>query len=101
MMMQEETPAIVMIGIDRLRTGESNVRQGVGQIDDLVNSIRQVGILEPLIVRSVGEEFEVVAGSRRLAAARRLGISEVPCIVHHLDDEEAVLVSLTENIQRG
>ncbi|MHA1813331.1 MAG: DUF488 family protein [Candidatus Thorarchaeota archaeon] len=100
-MMQEETPAIVMIGIDRLRTGESNVRQGVGQIDDLVNSIRQVGILEPLIVRSVGEEFEVVAGSRRLAAARRLGISEVPCIVHHLDDEEAVLVSLTENIQRG
>ncbi|MGQ4872090.1 MAG: ParB N-terminal domain-containing protein, partial [Candidatus Thorarchaeota archaeon] len=53
-MMQEETPAIVMIRIDRLRTGDSNVRQRVGQIDDLVNSIRQVGILEPLIVRPVG-----------------------------------------------
>ncbi len=100
-MTMEEAPAIVMIETALLHTGRSNIRETVGEIDDLVSSIRQVGILEPLIVRPAGEEYEVVAGSRRLAAARQLGIREVPCIVHDLDDEEAVLVSLTENIQRG
>ena len=92
---------VVELAIGDLLIGKTNVRKSTGDVDELADSIKQVGILEPLIVRPIGKKFEVVAGTRRLAAARRIKLKMVPCIVKEMDDDTAMIVSLAENIQRG
>jgi ParB/RepB/Spo0J family partition protein len=92
---------IVMISIGKLIVSKNNVRKSPGDIDELANSIEQVGVLEPLIVRHVGKKIEVIAGTRRLAAARKIKLKSIPCIVKEMDDDTAMIVSLAENIQRG
>jgi ParB/RepB/Spo0J family partition protein len=87
--------------IERLFVGEANVRKELGDISELVKSVRQIGIVEPLVVRPAGDKYEVVAGRRRYEAARRAGLGKVPCVIREMGDEEAVLVSLAENVQRG
>lgn len=85
----------------KLFVGETNVRKGVGDVGELVDSIKAVGVLQPLVVRRSGKKYEVVVGSRRLEAARIAGLKKVPVNVTDLTDDEAVVVSLTENIQRA
>jgi ParB family chromosome partitioning protein len=63
-------------------------------------SIKEKGLLQPLVVRPVGSHFEVICGHRRLEACKRLRIHEVPCIVQEKSDEEAYEVALIENMQR-
>lgn len=70
------------------------------QLQELAGSIRQVGILQPLTVRSCGDRFSVVSGARRLMAARMAGLSEVPCILLDADAASSTLIFLTENLQR-
>lgn len=71
------------------------------KLAQLVQSIKEHGILEPLLVRPVkGDKYELVAGERRLRAARELGLKEVPIVVHELDDRQALQVALMENLQR-
>ena len=67
----------------------------------LSDSIRQNGILQPLIVRRVGEQFELVAGERRLRAAKLVGLTTVPCIVMDVSDRNSAILALVENIQRS
>ncbi len=67
---------------------------------ELSESIRDYGILNPLTVRSRGGRYELVAGERRLRAAKLAGLREVPCIVIDVDMENASLISLIENLQR-
>ena len=67
---------------------------------ELSESIRGYGILNPLTVRSRGGRYELVAGGRRLRAAKLAGLREVPCIVIDVDMENASLISLIENLQR-
>ncbi|MCL5067606.1 MAG: ParB/RepB/Spo0J family partition protein, partial [Thaumarchaeota archaeon] len=69
-------------------------------IDEIVASIREKGLIQPIIVRPSGSRFEVVAGARRLEACRRLRWCRVPCIIRELSDQDAFEISLTENIQR-
>lgn len=92
---------IVEMEIGNLVVGKANARRSPGAIDELAESIKQVGVLEPLIVRPIGKKFEVVAGTRRLAAAKKIRLRNVPCIVREMDDDTAMIVSLAENIQRG
>ncbi|MBD2095121.1 ParB/RepB/Spo0J family partition protein [Trichocoleus sp. FACHB-591] len=67
----------------------------------LVASVKEFGILEPLLVRPLKSgEYELVAGERRLRAARELGLTEVPIVVHDLDERQALQVTLIENLQR-
>ncbi len=66
----------------------------------LVESIRQDGILEPLVVRRQGDDFELVLGERRLRAAKELCLEKVPVVVRELTDQQALEAMLTENIQR-
>ncbi|NCD33033.1 MAG: ParB/RepB/Spo0J family partition protein [Spartobacteria bacterium] len=78
-------------------------RQEFGEeaLDDLVRSVQEMGILQPLLVRPKGEDrYELIAGERRLTAARRAGMDSVPVIVRHFDDREALEVALVENLQR-
>lgn len=93
---------ITEVSIAKLFIGKSNVRKNVGDISELVDSIRQVGILEPLIVRPVAEDrYEIVVGNRRFNAAKVAGLERIPCLVKEMTDDEAIIASLTENIQRG
>jgi ParB family chromosome partitioning protein len=69
-------------------------------LEELVESVRQHGILQPLIVRSVEGGYQLVAGERRLIAARKAGLARVPCHVVVLDDRGACEVAIVENIQR-
>jgi ParB family chromosome partitioning protein len=69
-------------------------------LDDLSNSIKQKGLLQPIIVRITGEHFEIVAGNRRYNACKLLGWKKIACNIVELDDKGAFEVSLIENIQR-
>ena len=69
-------------------------------LEELRNSIAENGVLQPLTVRMKGERFELIAGERRLRAARMAGLTEVPCIVMDVDMEKSGVIALIENIQR-
>jgi ParB family transcriptional regulator, chromosome partitioning protein len=71
------------------------------KLEQLVESIAQHGILEPLLVRPLNtNEYELVAGERRYRAALKLGLVEVPVVIRELNDEEAIQLALIENLQR-
>ena len=69
-------------------------------LDDLAASIKQYGILEPIIVRPVNGHFEVVVGERRYRAAQQAGLDDVPVIVREYSDDEVMEINLVENVQR-
>lgn len=70
------------------------------RMDELVSSLREHGVIQPLIVRQIGETYQLVAGERRLRAALAAGIQEVPVVLREMDDREAMEISLVENLQR-
>lgn len=70
------------------------------RVDELARSIREKGILQPLLVRRRGESYELIAGERRLRAAQRAGMDTVPITVRDVADEEMLELALIENIQR-
>ena len=70
------------------------------RIDELARSIQASGMLQPLVVRTTAAGYELIAGERRLRAARRLGLSEVPIIIHETPDPNSLLLALVENLQR-
>jgi ParB family chromosome partitioning protein len=93
------------VPIELIRPGAFQPRRrfAEAELDALAQSIREKGILQPLLVRPLaGEEaaFELVAGERRWRAAQRVGVHEVPVIVRPLADSEALEIALVENIQR-
>ena len=69
-------------------------------LEELADSIREHGILQPLSVRRVGNGYELIAGERRLRAAQIAGLTEIPCIVMNMDDRESGMAALVENLQR-
>ena len=88
---------------DRIWENETTIRQANDReaLNALCESIREVGILQPLYVRrTTGNRFLLISGRRRLAAARMAGIHYVPCIVSEADREDALMISLSENLQR-
>jgi len=70
-------------------------------LQELIDSIRQHGIIQPLIVRQVGTRFELIAGERRWRAAQELGLTTVPAIIRSANDLEVLELSLIENLQRA
>lgn len=70
------------------------------KIEELAASLKEHGVIQPLIVRQVGGTYRLVAGERRLRAAMKAGIQKVPAVVRTMDDREAMEVSLVENLQR-
>ena len=70
-------------------------------LQELIDSIRQHGIIQPLIVREAGARFELIAGERRWRAAQQLGLTEVPAIIRRANDLEVLELSLIENLQRA
>ena len=70
------------------------------KINELADSIEASGMLQPLVVRIRAGGYELIAGERRLRAARRLGLSEVPIVIHETADPNSLLLALVENLQR-
>lgn len=90
------------VPVDRIRPNPWQPRTTSDplKMDELVRSIQTRGVLEPLLLRRIGETYELVAGERRLRAAQRVGLKEVPAIIVELDDIGSLEVALIENLQR-
>jgi len=91
------------LGIDQLSRGRYQPRNHFNEeaLHELATSIKEQGIIEPIIVRPIKEgQYEIIAGERRWRAAQKAGLKNVPCIIRRYTDEEAAEVSLIENIQR-
>lgn len=88
------------IATSRIRLSPLQLREQLDDINGLINSIKEHGLLEPIIVRPLGSYFEVVAGNRRFTACKYMGWRKIPCHIISLDDREAYEVSLVENVQR-
>jgi len=89
--------------VEHLRPGKYQPRHNFDQaaIDDLAQSIREKGIIQPLIVRQLAEKtYEIIAGERRWRAAQAVQLHEVPVVVRELNDTEALELALIENLQR-
>jgi len=91
------------ISIEKLKPSPFQPRQVFKkeELDELSNSIKQKGILQPIIARKSGESFEIIAGERRWRAAQLAGLHQVPVIVKEFDDLETLELAIIENIQRS
>lgn len=91
-----------MIPVDQIRPNPDQPRKALGDLRDLSESIREKGVLEPLLVRFVPREdcYYIISGERRYHASRAAGLREVPCIEKTADDAETLEIALIENIQR-
>ena len=97
-----ETGRVVFLPERSIRPNPAQPRKVFHQdaLNELSDSIRQHGILQPLSVRRVEEGYELVAGERRLRAARQAGLTDIPCIIMRMDDRASGLAAIIENLQR-
>ena len=89
-----------LIPIDRIDPNPKQPRNELGDIQELMESIKTKGVLEPILIRSKGARFEIIAGERRYFASKNLGLEDIPCIQMDVNDQEAMEISLIENLQR-
>jgi ParB family chromosome partitioning protein len=89
------------IGLIRPNRFQPRRQFSEGSLEEMVGSIREQGILQPLIVRKSEPGFELIAGERRWRAARRVGLTHVPVVVKAVSDDKLLEMSLVENIQRA
>ncbi len=89
-----------MVAIDLLDPNPNQPRQVMGDLSELMASVAEKGIIEPLIVRPRAGRFQIIAGERRYHAAVQVGLREVPVILRDADDVEVMELALIENLQR-
>lgn len=97
----EET--LAQLPVDKLQRGKYQPRREMDPqaLEELASSIRMQGILQPIIVRPIGNQrYEIIAGERRFRAAQLANLTEVPAIIRNIPDEAALAIALIENIQR-
>lgn len=97
--MKEQVQEISVHGLHSFRNHPFQVKDDES-LQALCDSIREYGILSPLLVRSTEDGFEIVSGHRRKAAALRLGLDRLPVLVRNMSDDEAVILMVDSNIQR-
>jgi ParB family chromosome partitioning protein len=89
-----------LIPIDRIDPNPNQPRQVMGDLTELIASIGEKGILEPLVVRSRGDRFQIVAGERRYQAAVQANLRDLPVVIRDVDETEMLELALIENLQR-
>jgi ParB family chromosome partitioning protein len=94
------TPIGRLIPIDQIDPNPHQPRQVMGDLSELIASIAEQGIIEPLVVRQRGERFQIIAGERRYQAAIQAGLRELPVVIREVDDTEVIELALIENLQR-
>ena len=94
------SPVGRIVPIDVIDANPNQPRQVMGDLTELMASISEKGIIEPLVVRQKGERFQIVAGERRYQAAVQVGLMELPVVIRDVDDREMLEIALVENLQR-
>ncbi len=94
------TPVGRMVPIDLIDPNPNQPRQVMGDLSELMASIAEKGIIEPLVLRQRGERFQIIAGERRYQAAVQVGLKELPGVIREADDTEIMEIALVENLQR-
>ena len=90
-----------MIPLELIEPNPEQPRSNLGNIEELAASIREKGVLEPILVRAAGpSRYQIIAGERRFRAAAMAGLDEIPAIELDVDDQETLEIALIENIQR-
>ncbi len=100
---QEAGERLIMIGLDQLLANPNQPRKHFeeAKLQQLADSIRQKGVLQPILVRRIDGKFQIVAGERRFRAAEKLGLPELPArLVEDLNDRDMLEISIVENLQR-
>ncbi len=99
---KQENKQITYIEVEKISPNPSQPRKAFSDdgIIKLADSIRQYGIIQPLCVRKVGNEYELISGERRLRASKEIGLTAVPCIVSVASDESSAVISIIENLMR-
>ena len=97
-----ESENLKKISIDDIKPNENQPRKIFNdeKIGELADSIKEHGVIQPIVVRTSGDFYEIVAGERRWRAARKAGLTEIPCVIRELTDEENMLFAIIENMQR-
>ena len=98
----EKTGGVTEIGLDKIKQGKYQPRTDFNDVSqkELISSIKEKGVIQPILVRPSDEGYELIAGERRFRAARALGLENIPAIIKTVSNEEALELSLIENIQR-
>jgi ParB family transcriptional regulator, chromosome partitioning protein len=94
------TPIGRLVSIEQVEPNPDQPRQVMGDLSELMSSIQEKGIIEPIVVRQRGDRYQIVAGERRYQAAVRVGLRDLPVVIREVDDTEIIEVALIENIQR-
>jgi ParB family transcriptional regulator, chromosome partitioning protein len=94
------TPVGRMIPIEQIDPNPDQPRQAMGDLSELIASVREKGLIEPIVVRQRGTRFQIIAGERRYHAAGQAGLQELPAVIRDVDDTEMLELALVENIQR-
>lgn len=101
--LEEKQNGILELALDSLRPGRYQPRREINSADleNLANSIRAQGVLQPIVVREIGKnQYEIIAGERRFRASQLIGLTTIPAIIKNVPDEAAMAIALIENIQR-
>jgi ParB family chromosome partitioning protein len=89
-----------LVPIEDIDPNPNQPRQTLGDLSELIASIREKGVLEPILVRPRGNRYQIIAGERRFRAACEVGLAEIPCVVRDSSDAEMMELALVENLQR-
>ena len=98
----EEGEAIRNIALSKIKSNRYQPRKSFNEesLNELAESIKKHGVIQPIVVKAEGGNFEVIVGERRLRAAKIAGFSEIPAVVKEYRDDELLEIALIENIQR-
>ncbi|MFB9886063.1 ParB/RepB/Spo0J family partition protein [Balneatrix alpica] len=98
----EAAEGLKFIALEQIRPGMAQPRQVMDPdaLEQLASSIRQQGVMQPVVVRPSGEGYELIAGERRWRASQLAGLEKIPALVREVSDQDALILALVENIQR-
>lgn len=93
---------LLTVDLDKLKAREDQPRKNFDDdsLEELANSIKVDGVIQPIVVRKVGDKYEIIAGERRFRASKLAGLEKVPIVVKNVSDRKARELALVENIQR-
>ena len=89
-----------MVPIDQVDPNPNQPRQVMGDLSELMASIAEKGVIEPLVVRARAGRYQIIAGERRYQASVQAGLRELPVVIREVDDTEVIELALIENLQR-
>ena len=98
----QERVEVVQVSINKITPNSSQPRTFFKEesIDELSNSIKEYGVLQPILLRDDGKGYTIIAGERRFRAAQLAGLDKIPAIIKRMDNKEVALIALVENVQR-